>query len=176
MGGGGPCPVIRGGQSRQAEGTVLRLKAEMNLEISRNKRKACSWGAGAAGKRREVMGEVKGEVDGAEAMKPSRGHVMQAWPLSTQRRRLEFIFKLMGSSSLRTKLNLSWKNTALCRGKNGSRVTSEGFAGLQVWLGPHQWWQREGWGVRYDLEILLVDWSGGKEERRWRKDMFLLGL
>ena len=105
---------------------MLRLKAEMNLEISRNKGKACSWGAGAAGKRREVMGEVKGEVDGAEAMEPSRGHVMQAWPLSTQRRRLEFIFKLTG------KVEFKLENTALCRDKNGSRETSEGFAGLQV--------------------------------------------
>lgn len=131
--------MIRGGQSRQAEGTVLRLKAEMNLEISRNKGKTCSWGAGAAGKRREVMGEVKGKVDGAEAMKPSRGHVMQAWPLSTQRRRLEFIFKLMGSSSLRTKLNLSWKKL-LCvgarmeagrpvRGLQGSRCDLDPISG-----------------------------------------------
>ena len=67
----------------------------------------------------------KGEVEN-EVGETGRGHVMQAWPLSTQRRRLEFIFKLTG------KVEFKLENTALCRGKNGSRETSEGFAGLQV--------------------------------------------
>ena len=77
--GGGTCPMIRGGQSRQVEGTVQRIKAEMNLEISRKKEKACSWGRVEVGVQR-VRGERSwgrlGEVEGTEATEPSRGHIM----------------------------------------------------------------------------------------------------